>query len=105
MTIDEVLDIKEKPPIIDLTGSPTIIDLIADLKMLAREIGGGHYTNKEAEEKIINLAQLLFDSTESLVISLDDLTKGIKQASGISDDYIYLKKKAQHTYYHKGEEK
>ena len=102
MTLDETIKHYEK--VTNLTGSPTIIDLIADLKMLAREIGGGHYTNKEAEEKIFNMAQLLFDSTESLVISLDDLTKGIKHVSGINDDYIYLKKKAQHTYYRKGEE-
>lgn len=74
----------------------TINDISVEMKVLAQYIGGNHLTNKEAEEKLSDLAHKLDDVNMSLSIKIAMMQKDVDEnCTGITERgrFLYLRHK------------
>lgn len=68
----------------------TIEDIATNMRMLASEIGGNHHTNKESEEILNNLADMLSTSNMQIALMVDAMKNQVKENTGIRDEHLRL---------------
>lgn len=67
----------------------TINDIATDMRMLSAYIGGGHYTNSEAESKLKALASELDDIVLATAISTFEYSNAmLVQCTGYSPELV-----------------
>lgn len=68
----------------------TLHEIITELRMNANAIGGGHYTNKEAELAILELANELRATCDALtLIVYDNYGRVSEGILGVNADYVF----------------
>lgn len=68
----------------------TIEDIATNMRMLASEIGGNHHTNKESEEILNKLADMLSTSNIQIALTIDAMKNQVKENTGIRDEHLRL---------------
>lgn len=68
----------------------TIEDIATNMRMLADEIGGNHHTNKESEEILNKLANLLSTYNMQTIVSVESMKNRVMENTGIGDRYLRM---------------